>query len=229
MVRFSRFRRRRFPRRRSRRGNFGRRRKPTFRRVFTAIRNVRRKLMAQIEIKRVFQSVATTNITSGSEQYQYIPAIAQGTALSDRIGVEITSVGVESDILVGMTAAGYAWLSFILVRVNDSTGTTTPPTLAQLYQGTSYPLYFGRRFWSPEQAGRFTILKRKDVRISTVTGPEIRHIKMYKRCGFKIGYIGTGATAASSNYNSVWLIITNHLSNATANYQLLTTLTYRDA
>ncbi len=161
------------------------------------------KVLGQREQGRLLTTMDTTPDTTAV--MLNCAAIAVGDDEGDRSGREIHAESISIRGSIAKAAASTATsVRFMLLR--DNLGSTTPPTLADLFTGEGNFFDNKHRLMQEQNMKRFTIFwdysfvlnENFDGQVTT------KLFKYYKKLNFKMTF--TGTTGATEGKNSLWLL-----------------------
>ncbi len=165
--------------------------------------NKNSRILRQREQGRIRTVVDATSDTTAV--MQNVSFVAQGDDTGDRHGREIhaESVSIKGSMFKA-TASAATTVRYILLR--DNQGTTTPPTLADLFTDENDFFQGQHRIPSEQNMKRFTILWDKFIMLNESFDGNtlVARISFEKKLNFKITYSGTANTAEGKN--SLWLL-----------------------
>lgn len=183
--------------------------------------------MANLEIKRFSQVVASFATSVGGGVLPLTQALIIGDTVSGRTGDAIKPLTLELNLSIVAPAAMTEAIFTRIIIFSDMQNTGVTPTVANVLDGgaptSSYTLL-------PSQQHRFKILMDK----SYSTVPTSENAAVLKEFKFKlkgvINYNGDTNAATSNGPGSLWMLYISYgTMGTTANLAFYSSVTYTDA
>ncbi len=149
------------------------------------------KALVNVEYKSFTIALVTDPNSTGV--VTHLTAIAQGSDFSNRIGrkIKLLSLSIRGNIAINGSATNSIYRLLIL---RDNSGTTTPPTIANLFTDTATFLNNKNKIGDPQSNSRFTVLSDTWYTINIGNENTRKKIQIYKKVNFHVNYSGTAAT-----------------------------------